>query len=721
MRDSFTVYCKKQIHRCGEAITNIALFLPYFFSVPTLFRTLFYPWKSIVEEKNERGFSFSKWTEQISFNFVSRAMGCTMRVSILIFYLFIQSLFVILVPFIFLLFLLLLIPRYLLSLVQPTHKEFIAQKEKEFIASHCLDLIHQAEVQFWFAHIYRPQLENSAWYSISKLFSVPPIGRDWANGYTPTLDQYTTDFTSYAFQTKIPNIFGRENELAIIEQILTKQEEANIVIVGEPGVGKDTILQAFARKIFIGQVNPLLMYKRVLQLNLEKILSHYVDQKQKEEFLETLLQEAKKADNIILYIPHLDRYVSYSNGRTDFSPSFEKYANTSALSIIGVTTPEAYETYIFPHEIASQLFTKITVTEVSKSDAFQILMTQASLFESRHSLIIPYETMVTVGEKSDYYITTIPFPEKALQLLEEACIFVKQEKKASIVQSTDVETILTNLTHIPTILTTSLRSTLLHLEDLLKDKIIDQPEAITQVSAAMRRAFLLIGKRKKPLASLLLIGPTGVGKTETAKVLTDLVFHDIHALIRFDMSFYQTKQSIIELVGSTQYQTPGLLTQKLREKPYGVLLLDEIEKADSELRNIFLTILDEGYFTDGAGKRVDCKNLIVIATSNAGTENVFSPEFINRFDGVVSYMPLDAKAIFHVAKHFAQIISEELAQTQKITVTIHDESLQSLINSSYQENLGARDMERILRSAIEDGITKKILSGELKEGDNISL
>jgi ATP-dependent Clp protease ATP-binding subunit ClpA len=280
----------------------------------------------------------------------------------------------------------------------------------------------------------------------------------------------------------------------------------------------------------------------------------------------------------------------------------------------------------------------------------------------------------------------------------------------------------------------------------MRDNILFQDEALQGIATTLRKSFVIASTRKKPLASFLFLGSTGVGKTETAKILAQIFFKSESALIRFDMSLYQQTSDITTLIGDQSSGNPGLMTAAIRQKPYGILLLDEIEKADKNLLNIFLSLLDEGYFTDGAGKRVDCKNLIIIATSNAGSDylnqliqnkdvndlnkkmmtyvidkKIFTPEFLNRFDGVITFNPLTKESVKAIGIKMLDLIKRQIFDSYKITVNVSPQTLDTMIEKHYDPTFGARNLQRLIQYEIEDTISKKILSNEVKEGGSINL
>ena len=767
MKKNFFQFYLQGIKDFFEASVNLVIFLPYFFSVMTLLKTLFSPWKNLVSQQpTTPGFSFSRLLEQLSFDAISRLIGFFMRMSVISFYFILNILLILLFPFILFFFVILFPFLYLFYLFEKTDEEKQTLAKNNFINRHLLNKENYEAVNQWFLHYYSHLHYEKKWWRLINLMNYPPLARDWSVGYTPTLDQYVDDLTSAPYQNRIKSIHDREKEISQIERILSKSEEANVIIVGEEGVGKRAIVDSLANKIYEGRVNNLLAYRRVLKLNLEKILTLSVDQQERENIVDQLLNEASQAKNVILLIENFDKYIVSGADRIDLTIPIEKYAKTNRLQILAIGQPFFYQKFIYTNEKINRIFEKVDVYEIKKDEAEQVLLEKALIFEQRYRLTIPYETVKNTIDKSDFYITNIPFPEKAIALLDSACVLTK-EKNLPAINPEIIDSILSEKTHIPTRLTTQIKNQLINLESLLSQRVVQQNEAINQLASALRRSFLLIGKRKKPLASFLFLGPTGVGKTETAKAIAQIFFGSEKYLIRFDMSLYQSQQDIPNLIGSIQSGNPGLLTQAIRQNPYGVLLLDEIEKGDKNLINIFLTLVDEGYFTDGQGKRVDCKNLIIIATSNAAADEIykkmgvpeeglptariagitggaltgrnpeqvpsenlisylieqkiFSPEFLNRFDGVISYQPLNQQSLLQIARQLLSQITQDVYNLYRVKISVSEQLLSAVINESYQSKFGARNLERIIRAKIEDQVAKLILSGKVKEGEIINL
>lgn len=745
---SFLNFYKTTSSHLFTAIFNLFIFLPYYFSVIRLLTTLLHPWKHLVAHKTRPGFSLEEWAGRISFNAISSGVGFVMRCLVLVTYVLIQMLFVLSLPFVILAYTLLTPFLYLGSFFEKPADERKRVLRQDFFKKRLLDEDNQAVVSQWFEVFYATYINKTPWWHLNSLFATPPLGRDWSAGYTPNLNRFSEELTKG--KTHFKTLVDREKEIQQLSLVLSKSEEANVVVVGDEGVGKHTIVEALAKSIFEGKINPMLAYKRILKLDMERVIAQASDVSQKEALLKSLFEEARDAGNIIIFIDNFDKYISSGTSeRIDLTTSIASYARSGQIQFIAITTPFFYQKYVITNAAINRLFEKIDVFEISQKEAMEILLKAAFEIESRFHLIIPYETIKETIEKSNFYITTIPFPEKAISLLDEACVYLTEQtinkNRSSIVTPEMIDAILTQKTHIPVRLNQSLKNKLINLESLLSQRIISQKEAIDKLSAAMRKSFTLASSRKKPLASFLFLGPTGVGKTETAKALSAVFFGSDDYLIRFDMSFYQNQNDIATLIGSIASGNPGLLTVAIREKPYGVLLLDEIEKGHKDLLNIFLTVLDEGYFTDGVGKKVDCKHLIVIATSNAGSgfifqqsavavglpsqneivnyiisKRLFTPEFLNRFDGVILYQPLGPEALLIITKHMLDVVAGEAQKTYGIRLSISEAFLQQLITKGWDRQFGARNMARVIRDQVEDKIARLVLTDKIKKGETMT-
>lgn len=751
MQSKLKEFYRSSFRAFFEGLINILIFLPYFFSLKQLLRTLFLPWKNLVAQKTEVGFSFSEYFNRLSFNVMSRLIGAVMRLAILLFYLILQIVILISIPIVILLYILLIPLLFAISLTKPTPEEKKQSIKADFMSKHLINPVNQKKVEEWFEHYYHAQYEQEKWWKLSSLMATPPIGHDWAYGYTPTLDRFTQDLTDPAYLAKLSPVIARELQIEQVERILSKGNEANVLLVGDEGIGKHTIVDALAKQIYEGKTTELLAFKRILKLNMDGILAEFEDMKKREVFLDSLFAEAAGAANVILVIDRIDKYTTNEQGHLDMSSQIEKYAKGSEMQIIGITTPYLYERYIRPFENIGQHFVKEDIPEITKAQAEAILLNSIPRIEAHYGVYIPYETLEIALDKSDVYITTIPYPEKTVKLLDSACVYTNQMLKKTIVTPDTISIVLEELTHIPTTINSSMRNKLLTLEATLSTRIIHQEEAVKSVTSTLQQAFVDQGTRHKPLCTFIFLGPTGVGKTETAKAISAALFGANAQFIRFDMSLYQSKSDISKLIGSADTGNPGLLTAALRAQPYGVLLLDEIEKADHDLLNIFLTMLDEGYYSDGYGRRVDCKNLVIIATSNAGAslfyqstqstgsaliqtppttkavvdhlveKGIFLPEFLNRFDGIIAFHGLTKTMMVDMARAIVGQLATSIYANHKIKLQISDAKIANLISTHYDPAFGARDLQRILKNEIDGQVARQILAGQIQPGQTLSL
>lgn len=729
--------------------SNLFLFPVFYFSIPLHLKTLISPWRRQIVAK-KRGFRIDDVIGVISFNLTSRTLGLIIR-TIVICYGLVLS---VILPLIFLPVLIIwpLIPglTYLIYISRPNPKdrlsEFLKIRLPDYPGSSKSD-IDQCAV--WFKKVENEQ-NDILLLSSKRIKSLTGIGTQWAYGYTVTLDKYSRDLTSSP--TPYPFLLGRDKEMAYIERGLLKSENNNVLIIGEPGVGRHILISSFAHNLYLGKCDPYLAHKRILQLDMHALFADAPGVNELKALFSDLLYEAQHAGNIIIYIDDIDKYTATGQGRIDLTDVLSKFAQ-SRVGVIGVTTPDNYHTYIEPNDSLNKIFTEIKLNPPSLDEVLSELeISIVPVLERKYPVNITLSALKKVISDADRFLTSVPFPGKAIELLEETVIWktenLKSEnQKTSFLTSDDIDAYLSQKLNMPLGNMQKKESEiLLDLENFLHQRVINQNQAIGLIAGSLRRARLNISSSNKPIGSFLFLGPTGVGKTETAKALNQAYFGKEKDLLRFDMSQYQGEEGLLRLIGSNVTASPGELTSKIREKPFGVLLFDEIEKAPPMILNLFLTLLDEGYISDGQGKKVDCKNTIIIATSNAGAEyirenlvsgvtvselsktvveyvleqRIFSPEFVNRFDSTIVYTPLSEGQLKEVAKLMLNNLNERL-KNQEISVAITPSLITHLANLGSNRQFGARSIRREIDTNIEDQIARKLLKGQIDKGKSIPI
>ncbi len=422
-----------------------------------------------------------------------------------------------------------------------------------------------------------------------------------------------------------------------------------------------------------------------------------------------------------------------------------RYLALSDFQIIAVTTYDGLHSIIEKNPSLNNLFEKVEVKEISEKETLHLLENYVPFFEKKHKKFINYKALREVLTLSSRYLTQTPFPEKALRLLDEAMSYLAVYTKDYVLREEHIKKVITEKTEIPVEeLEAKEKKVLLNLEKLIHQRIINQEEAVKQTASALRRARAEVSLRKGPIGTFLFLGPTGVGKTETSKALSSIYFGSEKRMIRLDMSEFQNLEDIKRLIGS-QHES-GLLTTPVRENPFSLVLLDEIEKAHVKILNLFLQVLDEGWLTDGMGRKVDFKNTIIIATSNAGAEiirqdiqadkalniikddlldylfreKVFRPEFINRFDAVIVFRPLTKENLLDIAHLMLDKLARNL-QDKGIRFEITLPLKQKIAELGYNPVFGAREMKRVLQDKVENVLANAILSGKLKRGKRVEV
>lgn len=601
-------------------------------------------------------------------------------------------------------------------------------------------------ILFWAAAEENAGQKRLQFWNNQSLVASKGIAHDWAYGYTLSLNRYARDITSDLTTGKItPYLIGRDEEIDAVQKILSRSLEKNVLLVGEAGVGKSTVVQAIAKRSLNGETMPQLRYKRFLQLDLTSLLSTS-GEGEIEQRVKDLLGDAERAGNIILVIPDIEYLAGAGEGITkaDLTGLFIGSLQGSQLQLIALVDHPGYKKYLGNHKSFLENFEQVEIRESSAKDTIRVLEKMAPELERRHHINLTYGALKSTVELSGRYMPERQLPGKAIQLLDEASVEASAAGKTDL-SGSDIASIITRKTRIPVGKATGPeKEKLLNLEGFLHQRIIGQDEAITAVSNALRRARAGLRDPAKPIGVYLFLGPTGVGKTETAKSLAEAYFGAEKNMIRLDMSEYQTVQDQAKLLG--QSGEGGNLTEAVRQAPFSLILLDEIEKAHPKILDTFLQVFDDGRLTDGAGRVVDFTNTVIIATSNAGAETirqliitgknlatekagilddlqqqgVFKPELLNRFDEAVLFRPLTIEEIVKVVQIMLRGLDKRLA-TQDIIFEITDAAVKKIAAAGYDPVFGARPLRRYIQDQVEGVLAKKLLDGSIKRGDTITL
>ena len=635
---------------------------------------------------------------------------------------------------------------------------------------------------------------------------------------TPVLDNFGRDLTKLAEEDKMDPIVGREKEIERVAQILSRRKKNNPILIGEPGVGKTAIAEGLALRIVQKKVSRVLFGKRVVTLDLASLVAGTKYRGQFEERMKAVMTEIEKSPDVIIFIDELHTIVGAggASGSLDASNMFKPALARGEIQCVGATTLDEYRQYIEKDGALARRFQMVMVDATTPDETIQILENIKSKYEEHHNVTYSEEAIKACVTLSDRYISDRFLPDKAIDVLDEtgarvhinninvpetivsleAQIEAVKEDKNNVVKSQKYEEaaqlrdkekkllaelkiekdqwekeskskryqvneesvaeVIGMMTGIPTNRVAQKEGEKLrNMNEELGESVIGQDEAVTKLTKAIQRTRVGLKDPKKPIGSFVFLGPTGVGKTEMAKVLSKYLFDKEDSLVRIDMSEYMEKFSVSRLVGAPPgyvgYEEGGQLTEKVRRKPYSVVLLDEIEKAHPDVFNILLQVLDDGVLTDGLGRKVDFRNTIVIMTSNIGVRDLkdfgagigfatqsrkdnkaevikstiqnalkktFSPEFLNRLDDVIIFNSLEKE-------HIHKIIDISLGKLFKrisdlgYQVTLTESAKDFLSDKGYDPQFGARPLNRAIQKYLEDPVAEEILKGEISEGDVI--
>lgn len=585
------------------------------------------------------------------------------------------------------------------------------------------------------------------WWTKERLAKIPGVATDWSFGRTYFLNKYSRNLLDDKEVNSNAITFSeRERELGQIQSVLTRSSGANALIIGQPGQEKMEVIWNLCKKIKNGTA-PLEIIKKTPLLFLTSPFTAITNKKEDfEEKINTIFSEALSAGNVILVIDNLPRLILHAKQfDLNLVEIIEPYLASAEDQIIALADTEYFHVLIENNTALMSKFEIIMTKPLLTEEIIKIISREALQVEKKYELYFTYPAILEIARSAEYYFPDGVSSDKANDLLTEIAPWAI-ENNLETIEKKDVLEYVGNKTGIPlSSISANEKDKLMNLENLLMKRVVAQREAVFAVSNALRRNRAGIRNEKRPLGSFMFFGPTGVGKTETAKALAEVYFGDEKLLMRLDMSEYQNSESLARLIGSQENNTPGILSNMLREHPYGVLLLDEFEKTNDQVLNLFLQIIDEGYFSDVNGKKIIARNIMFIATSNAGSEKIFEiinnnknlkeneaeiisgiikqgtfrPELLNRFDATILFHPLSKEDLKDIARLMLLKISKKLSD-KGITLEINNELINFVVTGGYNATFGARPMNRLIQDTIERHLADLLIREELNSGQTVS-
>lgn len=574
---------------------------------------------------------------------------------------------------------------------------------------------------------------------------------------TRVLDQYSRDLTELALAGGMDPVVGRSDEILRAVQILSRRTKNNPVLVGEPGVGKTAVAEGLAMLVARGEAPEELSRKRIVSLDVPAMLAGTKYRGDFEERVKAVLRDVRRAGDVILFIDELHTIIGAGSaeGAIDAANILKPALGRGEVQIIGATTPDEYRRHIEKDAALERRFQPVRIAEPPRAQTLQMLKSLRPGLEQHHGVRISDKALTAAYELSVRYINDRFLPDKAIDLLDEAAASVHVAARADmLVCAADIAQVVSRWTDIPvTGLDKDETERLKNLEQELNSRIIGQGEAVSAVARAIRRSRVGLKDPLRPVGSFLFLGPTGVGKTELCRALAAAVYGDERAMIRLDMSEYMEKHTVSRLIGSPPgyvgYEDGGQLTEKVRRKPWSVVLFDEIEKAHEDVWSILLQIMDDGHLTDATGRRVDFTNTVIVMTSNVGAKAItdgkprlgfagaeargdqtmreqvmqelkstFRPEFLNRIDETIVFHRLSEANMLDITQGMLGKMKTRF-EALGLTLIVPEETAHFLAAAGHDDSFGARPLRRTLQHSIEDAAAELLLQGGAHSGDSI--
>jgi ATP-dependent Clp protease ATP-binding subunit ClpC len=604
---------------------------------------------------------------------------------------------------------------------------------------------HVAHVAEWIRIQEQLREEHDRFRALAALKPKTSMNRTMTARQTQLLDRFSEDLTLLAREGYIGPVVGRDKEMGELLRAFESGKRA-VCLVGEAGTGKTALVEALARRMVEEDVPPELFDQRLVSVHLAELVAGG-DPGASAERLIQMLHEAGSSGNILLVLEGIEALSGGGiGGPMDLAEAFASELDRGYLRVLATTTPQAWTSFIERRSLGAKM-AQVRVAEMEPSDAIRVLMARAGGIEYQNHVFFSYASVERAVNLAGRYLQDRQLPESAIDVAREAAVFARKERgEQTFVSAEDVAKIIHDRTNIPVSAVSEDESEkLLKLEERLHGRVIGQDAAVVAVSQAMRRARAEMRSGNRPIANFLFLGPTGVGKTELSKALAAEYFGSEEAMIRLDMSEYQDQGSIARVIGAPGDARGGLLTEAVRRQPFAIVLLDELEKAHPDILTLFLQVMDDGRLTDGIGRTIDFTNVVLIATSNAGTsfiqeqvsqgaslesikthllerelKGIFRPEFLNRFDGVIVFKPLSLEDVTQIARLLLKGVAKRLEE-KGIGFRAEEAAVQELARAGYDPLFGARPLRRVIQERIDNALADLILRKEVNRKDTVIL